>query len=461
MTVDLTRFHQVADWAGGTRVGCALIAGLLAVALAADATAQSSGPAIFVANNGNCEGSVTSFTVNGDGTLNFVQKIVTGSVPCGSGQTAPGLNAQAISISPSGRWLITGHGTISATVEQLTIYEVHRDATMSIKHVATTPDSPVGVAWIDDEYVAVTATPNGNDFVIIYKFDPAGPSLIQHFYQSVSYIFDIIVDPDHDLLFARDGLSGVTVFKINADRTITEVTTNPTPTTVYFLGPGLSPDGTKLYYGGGISSFNGLGSRWIGGLSVNTATGELTPMPDSPYLSPPSDGTSGPSPKEVDVSSDGKYAFVNHGGTAHIKGFEIDPQTGVLTPIENSYFDVGTQGQSGNMSILDNRLYVPRRYANPSPGDGVLALQINDDGSLTQLGGLYPTQGSLPWDIETWPGLQLCPADINGDSNVDVADLLAVISNWGGGAGNPADVDGSGVVDVGDLLIIIGAWGPC
>ena len=54
-----------------------------------------------------------------------------------------------------------------------------------------------------------------------------------------------------------------------------------------------------------------------------------------------------------------------------------------------------------------------------------------------------------------------CPADINGDSAVDVNDLLAVITNWGAIGPNPADTNGDNVVDVNDLLAVITSWGAC
>lgn len=54
-----------------------------------------------------------------------------------------------------------------------------------------------------------------------------------------------------------------------------------------------------------------------------------------------------------------------------------------------------------------------------------------------------------------------CAADITGDSQVDVSDLLAVINNWGAGPGSAADVNGDGAVNVQDLLAVIGAWGSC
>jgi hypothetical protein len=52
-----------------------------------------------------------------------------------------------------------------------------------------------------------------------------------------------------------------------------------------------------------------------------------------------------------------------------------------------------------------------------------------------------------------------CPEDLNGDEQVDGADLGLLLSNWGNaGLGN---VDGSGVVDGADLGLLLAAWGSC
>ena len=58
-------------------------------------------------------------------------------------------------------------------------------------------------------------------------------------------------------------------------------------------------------------------------------------------------------------------------------------------------------------------------------------------------------------------GAAACPADVDGNQQVDVSDLLAVLLSWGPCAGCPEDVDGDGVVGVGDLVLTIAAWGPC
>ena len=62
--------------------------------------------------------------------------------------------------------------------------------------------------------------------------------------------------------------------------------------------------------------------------------------------------------------------------------------------------------------------------------------------------------------IDFKPG-PVCPSDINGDGQTNVADLLGVIGAWGPCAGCPADVNGDNQVNVADLLAVIENWGAC
>jgi len=48
-------------------------------------------------------------------------------------------------------------------------------------------------------------------------------------------------------------------------------------------------------------------------------------------------------------------------------------------------------------------------------------------------------------------------ADINGDGNVDVTDLLLLLAAFGGSAAG--DCNGDGVTDVSDLLILLSQFG--
>jgi len=52
-----------------------------------------------------------------------------------------------------------------------------------------------------------------------------------------------------------------------------------------------------------------------------------------------------------------------------------------------------------------------------------------------------------------------CAADLNGDGDVDGADLGLLLGAWGGGG--PADLNGDGTVDGADLGLLLGGWGAC
>ena len=51
-----------------------------------------------------------------------------------------------------------------------------------------------------------------------------------------------------------------------------------------------------------------------------------------------------------------------------------------------------------------------------------------------------------------------CPADIDGNHQVDGADLGLLLGSWGTAT---HDLDGDGVVSGSDLGLVLGAWGPC
>jgi len=54
-----------------------------------------------------------------------------------------------------------------------------------------------------------------------------------------------------------------------------------------------------------------------------------------------------------------------------------------------------------------------------------------------------------------------CPADFNGDGQVNSTDLLDLLNAWGPCPGCPQDLNGDGQVNSTDLLELLNAWGPC
>ena len=59
---------------------------------------------------------------------------------------------------------------------------------------------------------------------------------------------------------------------------------------------------------------------------------------------------------------------------------------------------------------------------------------------------------------------EVLPGDADGDSHVDVSDLLILANAFGSSSGDPAynadcDFNADGSVDVSDLLLLSGYWG--
>ena len=75
---------------------------------------------------------------------------------------------------------------------------------------------------------------------------------------------------------------------------------------------------------------------------------------------------------------------------------------------------------------------------------------------MTTIPNGFPIAGAMA--IAT---VALCPADLDGDGQVGVGDILAILAAWGPCDDCPEDLDASGVVDFGDVLEVLSAWGPC
>jgi hypothetical protein len=138
---------------------------------------------------------------------------------------------------------------------------------------------------------------------------------------------------------------------------------------------------------------------------------------------------------------------------------------GPLATTAATFSDVqGGYAGEGNVDVdplffgpLDRRLTVGSPCLNVGNND------LIPDGITMDLNGRQRIQNGTV-DMGAYEGFT-CIGDIalHGDGEVDVDDILMIISDWGC---NPsmecfADVTGDGFVDVDDLLAVINHWGPC
>jgi len=414
------------------------------------AIAQSTLPAVFVCHNiatnpqFNNYAAVTSFTVNPNGTVNHV-----GNFPTND-------NPQAISVTPNGRFLAVSHGTASSTTEDLIVFKINPDASLTMWAVILTPDSPLDVEWVtDDVLVACETRSSGQNFVHAYRLVENNPihSRLTLIDTEPTGAFTAYLQrhPSGQYLYASDspltsGANKIRSFAVNPDGTLTFIEDEFVGS--YPLDLAISHDGTKLYSAGGIGSLSGGSSQLIHGFITEGNAG-IFPMNGTPFVS------QGDSVAHVTVTGDDRFLLAGHGGDGDVRSFLISPEDGFLTDTGN-VISIGGQGDIGAMKAVDRFLFVTRRYSSTNNPQGLLVYHINQNGSFVNVGGLIDTQGTASDAVAAWKPPANSQGDVNNDGQVNLLDIPALIAVMMGAPIDPshvgrADLNHDGLADGRDI----------
>ncbi|MEE9296590.1 MAG: hypothetical protein V3W34_16725 [Phycisphaerae bacterium] len=159
------------------------------------------------------------------------------------------------------------------------------------------------------------------------------------------------------------------------------------------------------------------------------------------------------------------------GNSGHRFTIDLSASEIILDP-GNWWVSIVAVDESGEKSSLERwRILLTDGLADGVPvhgraggqdhGNGYGGGELPDWKPLCFSGGCEPTPGDLAIRLEGTLVEPVCPADMDGDGSVGVADLLLLLGSWGPCKGCPADLDGDGNVGVSDLLALLAAWGPC
>lgn len=209
----------------------------------------------------------------------------------------------------------------------------------------------------------------------------------------------------------------------------------------HFDDDGSGPHPTSLYVGGQFTNINGSpfsyaakwnGSAWsaLGSPGLNSWCRALEVFD--------ADGT-GPEPAMLYATGD------------------FNVVDGQPMPRIARWNGTGWQGLGSGMNSAGTNL-----HAFDSDGAGPIPPRLLVGGFFTVAGGESAQQ------VTAWVGCSntRCPADIDGDQQVNVSDLLDVITGWGA-CPSPcppkctADIVPDCTVNVSDLLAVITHWGAC
>ncbi len=415
-------------------------------ACCASALGQAEFPVAFVANNGNLEGSVSSFAISEVSAPVVIQKRIIGTRGSTS-QNAPGANAISIDISPSGKYLVTGHASGSQIGEQITILAVASDGTMTLVLELPVPETSFSVLWLDEEYIAATQTiAFGVNELVVYRFDPQGPALteVSRAYCG-TFATKLVRHPTLRIIYVNDSGSANAIRSFAVapmgELALLELVALGT----YPLGIEIGPTGEFLYAAGGIS---GGGNKFA--IFAVGPTGLLTNLPGSPFTSP------GASPKEFSIDPTGSMLFVEHGTDATIRSFFLDSQTGVPTST-GQMFDIGLQGTLGATAAWRGILFATDESTALDGIRGLYALNVNfSTGTMTPINPVpVDSTGITPENIAIWDPPSICPADLNSDGELNFFDVQMFLTLF---SSNDLAVDfnGDGELNFFDVQIYLG-----
>jgi 6-phosphogluconolactonase (cycloisomerase 2 family) len=356
----------------------AALGGSVVVSAGSVALAQSIQPAVFVINN--VSHNVTSFTVTPGGQLNPVNTFPTG------------LNPQATALSPDGRLLAVSHGTQSEILEELLVFRVNPDATLTQVGQTLVPDSPQDVIWTSNDTLAVNETRlGGANQVRNFRF--AGGAFTQ---LGISFTGGFSTRMDfhgpRNILYTQD-TSGdsIRAIRVNPDGSLTEIDNEFTPPGMVNLG--IAPDGSRM-----IGTVGALGAtdREVFSFPVD-ASGALGPGPALVTES------SERFPDDVAFSGDSRLVFVGHNDAEVVVSFRLDPVTGLLTNTGNS-FDVGDTLSQGEVMTLGDLLFVLDESSALDNFQGIYTLRYDATGAMTVIDQDL-TGGARPQDMAVWRGI--------------------------------------------------------
>ena len=240
-----------------------------------------------------------------------------------------GAGAGAIpAFSPDGKFLYVMNQTAN-TVSGYSI-DATTGALTALPAVATGA-APDWIAFTPDGKHAYVAN-SGEDTISAYSVS-AGvlTPLATPTFATDEHPQDLTIDASGTHLYAPVALGStpgaVDTFTINADGTLSGMTSTPAGVTPVYLA--IDPAAPYAY----VAS---KGGAEVFGYSINTTTGALTPLA-TPFFST----GAGSQPQFITIDPSGKFGYTANEGTANLSGFSISLTTGVLTPVPSSPIPAG------------------------------------------------------------------------------------------------------------------------
>ncbi|MBL8746443.1 MAG: beta-propeller fold lactonase family protein [Phycisphaerae bacterium] len=361
---------------------------------------------LFVTNNVGSPGSVTSFRVRADGTLDLAGVF-----------SNVGVNPQDCGLTADGSRLVVLNATASVTTEDLYTARVNGDGTIVVNPVPNTVgDGPLALFITSNDYLLVPSATLDNVTSYRVNFNNLTP-ISQAF--AGTFPTKTIATPDNKFAYSIGSASpnDVVHFTLDPGGVLSFVSGTDIAGGGGF-GAAMHPSGDTLYVSTGLQNL-------ILRYSVNINTGAITLAG-----SHSSGGAPNNSAVEIAIHPSGEWLYVCHVVSDTLSVLRVNADrslstTGFMYDIGNDLRDVVTDGEF---------VYVTDE-STLEPGVGVLVYRVQADGSLVLVSGPTPTGGTRPQFMAIFnrpaPGAFALVSPAEGATGVSTTPTLAWQSSSG------------------------------
>jgi 6-phosphogluconolactonase len=296
----------------------------------------------------------------------------TGAISMGA-QTPPVENTSptGLALLPSRKFLYAAN----SRADTISIFNVANDGTLTLSGTPIPAGSGPNAAIIDPSGKYLLVTNNFSDNVSVFSIDPGSGALTEvagsPFYANANPT-EILITPSGKFVYVTNpgGYGMVTAFSFS-NGVLTQVPASPILSGAGAFG--LAVDGSERFlYVANPSASNpppfASTTGNISGFNIDPDSGALTPIPGSPFTS-----TVGSGPTALTVDPSGRFVYaVTPGSSSSIWCFTITSTNGQLVAVTNSPFSL-TAGELFALIDPSGNFF----YIGSSAGHGIEGYTYN------------------------------------------------------------------------------------
>jgi 6-phosphogluconolactonase (cycloisomerase 2 family) len=295
---------------------------------------------------------------------------------------------KGLALLPSKKFLYA----VNAGADTISKFSVASDGSLALSGTPMPAGAGPDAAVIDPSGKYLLVTNNFSNNISVYSLD-AGTGALSEVAGSPFYAnsdpSEILITPSGKFVYVTNpGIGMVTGFTFS-NGVLTYVPNTPAASGAGAIGLAVDSSGRYLYVTNASASNPGVSTIGnVSGFNIDQNTGALTPILGSPFTVSQGNG-----PTALTVDPGGRFVYAVTSGTSYsVWCFAINTSNGQLTPVTNSPFSVTAGGLFALIDPSGNRL-----YTGSSTSNGVAGFTFDPStGTPTAISGSPFSTGTPP-----------------------------------------------------------------